>query len=234
MNIIYSCIIDDYDVLRDIKLEEGWRAICFSNTDIVSSAWEIVKIEKSDKIYREIKLMPKKFLPDHDKSVWIDGNLEFHGSLNEFVKDKSGFWLMTHPDRNCLYEEAKRCMELEKDDATIISHQIYKYLVRGYPHNNGLSATGVIVRDNTNENTNFGIEWWKEVSLHSKRDQLSFNYIAHVEKLNFKTFPFLKGFTYHYHVHRQIEIDRRRALKKRKKGRMTTEYIRRYGAHDKI
>lgn len=230
MHIIYSCIVDNYDNLKDIKLEEGWRAICFTNSDIESKTWEIVKIEKGDKIYREIKLMPKKWLPDHDKSVWIDGNLEFKGSLNEFVKDKSGFWLMNHPDRNCVYEEAKRCIELGKDNVDIIKNQIHKYLVRSYPHNNGLSATGVLVRDNTNENSIFGIEWWKEVSLHSKRDQLSFNYVAHENDLEFKMFPFLEGFVYHYHVHRQKELNERLALKKRKKGRVTGEYIRRYGA----
>lgn len=233
-NIIFTCIVDSYDTLNEIKLEEGWRAICFSNTDIQSNSWKIVKIEKTEKIHREIKICPYKFLPEHEKSVWVDGNIIPKISLTEFVKDKEGFWLMAHPDRDCVYEEGKRCIELGKDKPELIELYLSQLRTEGYPAHNGLAATGVIVRNNTEDNVYFGNMWWNIVRKWSNRDQLSFPYIAHKLSLNYKMFPFLEGFEYTYHIHRIKEQEEKRKLRllnksSRRKGGVTKEYLKRYG-----
>jgi len=224
VNYLYTCIIDNYDQLKEVSLPVGWEAICFSNTDIVSKTWKIVRIEKSDKIYREIKIRPDKFLPSHDKSVWIDGNLEFIIPFEQFVKGKDGFWLMTHPDRNCIYEEALRCIELKKDSEEVIRKQMFFYAINDYPKNNGLSATGVLIRDSNIINFQFGEYWWKEIESGSIRDQLSFPYVARLHSLKFKMFPFLEGFQYHYHVPRQLVIKAKAMRRRRFKAKRVRGY----------
>lgn len=221
MNYVYTAIFDSYDELKDIKLIPGWQAICFTNCDIVSKTWKIIKLEKSEKIYRDIKIRPYKYLPEHIRSIWIDGNLELIDSL-QFLVNKGHLCLMTHPDRDCIYKEAERCIELKKDSFEVISSQMERYRTLSYPENNGLVATGVIVRTHNFQNMMLGEIWWDEVQNHSVRDQLSFNFVAHNRQIPFETFPFLQGFQYHYHLHR-IKAQKEKAEKKaaRRKFRKT-------------
>lgn len=226
MNILYSCIVDSYDQLKEVNLPAGWRAICFSNTLIESKTWEIIQIAKQDKIFRDIKIRPHVWLPDHDKSVWIDGNLEIKIPLDQFVKDKDGFWLMTHPDRNCIYEEAKKCIELGKDKIEVIEKQATRYRLIGYPEKWGLSATGCLIRDNNDDNRMFGDCWWGEVRDYSVRDQLSFDYVYwRIAAVQVRHFPFLENIQYHYHVHR---MKVKKEMIKKNRARITKEYYRRY------
>lgn len=235
-NIIFTAIFDNYDKLNEVTLPSGWRAICFSNTPIESATWEIVHVEKYDKVYRDIKIRPHVWLPDHKMSVWIDGNLEIMIPLDKFVegKDEYGFWLMKHPDRNCIYKEAERCIELGKDDAKLIRAQMEWYVSRRYPRENGLGATGCIIRSNELRISEFNEEWWGEVKRWSVRDQLSFDLVCYNRCFlnTVQTFPFLENIKYHYHVERQRKIDERernRATRKRKNGRITDAYRKLYG-----
>ncbi len=239
MIVVYTAIFGTYDILHDIKLEEGCRAICFTDQNIKSDTWEIVRIPSSHRIYREIKIKPHKFLPiGWTKCIWIDGNLEFKGSILEFAKDKNGFWLMNHPDRNCIYEEGQRCKELGKDSPDVIDAQMADYVAKGYPAQNGLSATGVIVREFTKEICDFCNDWWMEVAHGSVRDQLSFNYVAWYHELKFNMFPFLEGFEYHYHEHKKRELEEKRIKKMQNRreeklvSRRTAEYYKRYGHNE--
>lgn len=232
VTILFTAIFDSYDKLNEVTLPVGWRAICFSNIPIESKTWEIVIVEKHDKIYRDIKIRPHVWLPEHDKSVWIDGNLEIAIPLDKFVEEKDGFWLMDHPDRNCVYEEAKRCIELNKDNPEVINAQMERYRLMGLKEESGLCATGCIIRDNNWTNKEFNEDWWKEVKNGSVRDQLSWPYVS--QQRCFLTitqsFPFLENIEYHYHVERQSRIDASARRKKRfKRARTTEAYRKLYG-----
>jgi len=144
--------------------------------------------------------MPHLFLPAHDRSVWIDGHLLPLVNVEEFARDKSGYWLMKHPARNCIYEEANACIQMRKDNPKIIQRQVARYRQDLYPVNNGLVATGVLIRDNNPAFIPVAEQWWEEVRVHSVRDQISFNYVAHKNNLRFNTFSFLEGFKNQYHV----------------------------------
>ena len=110
--------------------------------------------------------------------------------------------------RNCLYEEAKiilyygklntqRCQGGEpgwqcegqctngfpyhhyKDNAKIIENQVNGYYTKGFPPNNGLATTMVILRRHNEKDCIELMEnWWTEIQYGSRRDQLSFNYVA--------------------------------------------------------
>lgn len=194
--ILYTCITNAYDQLHEF--ETPFRKICCTDKYLVSSTWEIVIVDPEPKIFRKVKILPHLFLPEHDKSVWMDGHLVPY-DLSLF-DNKSGFWLMKHPTRTCIYQEARECITLRKDNPATINEQMGRYRLEGYPENNGLSATGVLIRDNTKENNDFNEFWWHQVRTGSVRDQLSFNYSAWKTGLKFNQFPFLQDITKWRHV----------------------------------
>lgn len=184
--ILYTCITGHYDQLHEF--DTPFRKICFTDQLIVSSTWEIKVIDPEPKIFRKVKIIPNLFLPKHERSVWIDGHLQPQ-DLTLF--DRSGFWLMKHPVRTCIYQEAQECITLRKDNPSTINEQMGRYRLEGYPANNGLCATGVLIRDNTEVNRRFGEFWWHQVRTGSVRDQLSFSFSAWKTGLEFEQFPFL-------------------------------------------
>lgn len=197
MNIIYTCITNEYDTLRPIVLPEGWAAMCFTDRKmefdrVDKSGWMVLHIDKYDKNFRDVKICPHKYVGNgFDKYVWIDANLIPQIDLNELVNDKEGFWVMEHPDRVDIVSEAFACIDLKKDSRDIIIPQIEKYQAYGFDCM-GLVATGVIIRDKPCKE--FSEAWWSEVKNHSVRDQISFPYVAWRQKFEYKTFPFLQGF----------------------------------------
>lgn len=202
--ILFTAIFNYYDELAPIN-QPGWDCICFTdNPDMTAQGWRIVRMEPYDKIFRHIKTCPHLFLPNHDLSVWIDGNLTPKISLDQIAKGKTDYTLMQHPERKCLYREAERCIQLGKDDAATINAQMERYRRDKYPAKNGLVATGVIIRPGS-AYERFGEAWWDEIRDGSVRDQLSFNYVAWRHKLRFAMFPFLQGFDKVIHASKRRE-----------------------------
>lgn len=205
MNILYTAIFGPYDKLEDVDPLGGWKYLCFTDQDLKSESWEIVKIDPSgmtfpEKACRQIKIIgPDYYLPKHDVSVWVDANITPGIDLNEFIKGKD-YCLMQHPARQSIYDEAIACVERKKDSPAVISAQIDQYVKEfGYAIP-GLVATGVLVRKNTEKNKEINAAWWHEVERHSRRDQLSFNYVAHKLGFKYQLFPFLQGFNYKQHT----------------------------------
>lgn len=131
---------------------------------------------------RRYKVLPHKYLSEYEYSIWIDGNYEIIGSIQEYIKKyskQSAILCVVHPDRCCVYEEAQACIEIKKDSEDIICMQIDKYRSELYPENNGMIASGILFRKHNNpEVIKIMEDWWKEIEKYSKRDQLSFNYVC--------------------------------------------------------
>ncbi len=186
--IIYTAITNAHDQLHEFPTP--YRKIVFTERQIFSSTWEVKKIQVVPKIFRHIKILPHLFLPPHEKSVWVDGNIT---PTDLSVFDRSGFWLMAHPVRDCIYQELIACTKLKKDDAKLMERQVQKYRLEDYPAHNGMCSTGVMIRDNNPDYYPLLEMWWEEVKNGSVRDQLSFNYCAWKLGFRFDTFPFLEG-----------------------------------------
>jgi hypothetical protein len=103
--------------------------------------------------------------------------------------------------RNCIYDEAQAILNFGKinsertpergiknwkDNPQLIVEQMNRYMVEGYPKNNGLATNPIIIRNHNNSDVIKNMEdWWVEIKYNSKRDQLSFNYITWKNKFNF-------------------------------------------------
>lgn len=184
--VVYTCITGDYDNLREVNSpEKQIDYICFTDRNIESKTWKIRPIPRclkyldDAKIARCMKIAPHLFLSEYDISVWVDGNIQVMGNMHKFIDEnlKNYFSIPKHPDRICVYEEAKAVKNLNKDSAEVVDRQMDKYMSKNYPQNNGMVQSGIMVRRH-NDKRCIAISnlWWNEVREFSKRDQLSFNF----------------------------------------------------------
>ena len=140
---------------------------------------EKIKYKNADptRLARYVKLHPHKLLNDYDYAIWIDANVIHLGDWSQYVqllkKNNSSLGLISHPLRQCFYEEADACKQLNKDNAKLIDHQVKAYREAGLKKGEGLYETNFMVvglKDSMIKKL-FSL-WWKQIIDFSKRDQL--------------------------------------------------------------
>jgi len=206
--VIYTSIFGEEYYLHDPEMElDGWDFICFTDrTDLKSDIWTIrptLKIYDGSRDSKKPKILPHRYLEDYEISVWVDGDAKIIGDVNflvdTYLQDKD-YAVFNHKycgginSRICIYEEAKFIKWLGdihpqkhyKDNLDIINNQVDGYRKEGYPENNGQARNTVILRRHNNKEIIKTMEdWWVEVMYGSKRDQLSFPYVAWKNNLDF-------------------------------------------------
>lgn len=196
--VLYTAITGNYDSINEPVKTPGWEyKLLMNNLDIKPVNWEVLPIvhplqRDPPKMVRYLKLHPWELF-DADISIWVDANIQVTCDLDKFITDyKQGeFTIMKHPDRNCIYKELSACETMRKDNADIMKPQIARYKEEGYPAENGLVSSGLIIRKHTQGVKDFCIKWWDEIARGSHRDQLSFNYVAWKINYKFEYMPFL-------------------------------------------
>ena len=200
--IIYTSVFGGYDNVVE-QGSDGWDWKCFSEDT------HIPIYEDNNRNAKRFKVLPHRYLKDYEYSVFIDGNMSVRGDLNELVdrylKDSNVAFFShsnNHLDgRNCPYDEARTIFQLGdknmkatpdrgmlnyKDNPFVIEKQMNRYIDEGFPKNNGLITGMVILRRHNEADCIQTMEdWWTEIKYNSKRDQLSFNYSAWKNNLNF-------------------------------------------------
>ena len=82
-----------------------------------------------------------------------------------------------HYLRDCIYDEAKECIILKKENSKTIFSQMKKYRNEGMPKNFGLGENGILLRNHNNPEVIQIMElWWEQLQKFSKRDQLSLGF----------------------------------------------------------
>src|ERR1043165_522814 len=187
----YTTIFGPYDTLVDPPFS-SIELVCFTNQrGLREKYWKLINvdipcdsIDMQIRLARRFKILPQEYLPHSDGWIWIDANLKLKTNparLTQFLgeHDLSTFrYPSTWGPRDCLYKEAEACIQRRKDDPGIIRTQIARYRRKGYPENNGLVETSILIRRNTLPCRRFNELWWEEVSQGSRRDQISFPYVA--------------------------------------------------------
>jgi len=185
--IVYTAIFGDYDSLREPRsASTNVRFICFTdNPNLSSKAWEIVHIEPagdSNRLNRQLKLNPHLYLPPHDYSLYIDGNVRIVGCLDGFFDKYAQLTELAAPRhfaRSCLYEEAEACIRSGKGDAAKIRELMAGYREEGFPTNAGLFEMGILFRRTFSADIIRLMEhWWFEYQKGAGRDQISFPFVA--------------------------------------------------------
>tara|TARA_R110001606_G_scaffold352614_1_gene503013 strand:- start:138 stop:815 length:678 start_codon:yes stop_codon:yes gene_type:complete len=205
--VVYTSIFGGYDELHENQYQmDGVDYLCFTDSDIKSDMWDIVKCtpiySDSNRNAKKYKVLPHRYLSEYDYSIWIDGNILIINDIRNLVNNHK-YQVFDHNQtvldpRNCVYKEYDAIMQLGKqnggnykDNPKLMYNQINGYLKDGYPKNNGLATNPIILRNHNDIEVSTLMEaWWLEIKYGSRRDQLSFDYIAW--KHNFK-YTFLNG-----------------------------------------
>ncbi len=95
--------------------------------------------------------------------------------------------------RSCIYDEGATILNLGeknggnyKDNPKLIQRQMGRYMDMHYPRNNGLVVQMEVLRRHNEQDVVDSMEdQWVELKYNSKREQLSFNYIAWKNDLKF-------------------------------------------------
>jgi len=196
--VVYTAITKGYDELKEPKIPAGIDYVCFTDDQLSSNIWkfnsiDLPNISDSTRKARYLKLHPHLFFPNHRWSIWVDGSLSINGNLSILQKEVSLFskiGVYEHAKRDCIYQAAANCIDKNKDNPEIINRQMNHYQSLGYPANNGLVSSGVLVRMHHDSRViKFMEAWWNEIKRFSRRDQLSFNYVSWVKQFAYYGIP---------------------------------------------
>ena len=187
--IIYTTIFGGYDDITKPTLPNNWDWKCFSEKNSIPLYTDNTRNAK------KFKVLPHRYLQDYEYSIFIDGNMYVVGNVNELIEkylSDSNIAFFDHnknrmDPRDCIYDEYNAIMNLGKNDPNqnfkdnpqVMYDQVKRYQDEGYPSHNGL-ITGMVILRRHNEKDCIRVmeDWWTEIKYGSKRDQLSFNYVA--------------------------------------------------------
>lgn len=201
---VYTCITGNYDNLKEIDkrlLEKEVDYYCFTNNkEITSKTWKVIYLEDfnltNHMLNRKIKILGHEMINDkYDILVWMDGNSSLQKKITTFLMeqchlDDYSFCAFKHPDRDCIYEEAKACVRLKKDNKDIITKQMEFYRNDNYPEHNGLCEMSIFVKKAKDKKVIETMNLWYEmITKYSKRDQLSFMWCVAKTNLKLEILP---------------------------------------------
>jgi hypothetical protein len=202
--VVYTSIFGEYDGLLPQRRLKGIDYVCFTDHPLHAVPWEVrimqPKVSDTNRCAKEFKILPHRFFPEYEYSIWIDGNYLVVGDIAKLVETALSGKNMACFDhnqtdgdvRNCIYKEFEYIMQSGhatgkyKDDPFVMQRQIERYKAEGYPVNNGLIFASILIRRHHASDVVSAMEsWWSEISNGSRRDQLSFNYVAWKERFQF-------------------------------------------------
>lgn len=195
MKLIYTCLFGNTDTLKDpLKTTPGWDYICYTNrTDLTSTVWNIITVAPQPLLDERRQSRYWKIVPDHpkeyDTTIYVDATYQvLGGSLDEFAKGKEeGVWMTAHPQRSCLYKEARVVRQKKLEDPLTLHDQILRYRLEDYPEHAGLYRCGVILRNKGAEK--FSKVWWDEIERGTWRDQVSCPYASRKTGIKINPIP---------------------------------------------
>jgi hypothetical protein len=198
--VVYTAITGGYDSLKPQPQEarKGADFVAFLGAPRSSGTWQTRMIHEgfpdpalNAKIH---KILPHRSFPQARYSLWIDGSVTILFShsierlIDRYLAD-CDLAVFRHSSRICLYQEADVCLRRGLDDPALILRQVSRYTHEGYPPNAGLAECTVVLRRHTPAVEAFNEAWWDEIVRNSRRDQLSFPYVAAKMGLRYGTFP---------------------------------------------
>lgn len=196
---VYTAMFGDYDVVIEPQcIEESIDYVCFTDVpEKVPDPWETRELNESNlspKLKSGIvKTLPHKYLPNYEQSMWVDSNIVIKNCLKKFILNVLGnvdIAVPQHRLRECIYTEAKVCIERDLVDEKETYEMVESYRKEGLPENNGLSETRILLRNHQNEKVIQMMElWWKKYRTGPERDQLSFDYARWKTNISYLHLP---------------------------------------------
>lgn len=177
MNAVYTCITNDYDNIRIPKVvTPDVDYILFTdNPKLTHTFWEVRYIKDANQ--REIKILPHKFLPEYDATLWVDGNMFITSSVKDFFRSSHDFITVRHDKRDNVYDEGEAIIRMNKARAKDVQKQLDFYRSKKFVLKQ-LYATGLMFRRNNQRVNTICDKWYQQVEQFTHRDQLALPYVA--------------------------------------------------------
>jgi hypothetical protein len=189
--VAYTAIVDNYNPLQNpLYIDPQIDYVCFTDQPkwcslVNNTVWKCRPFPRMDldatRMNRYVKILPHLFFPEYEYSIYVDGSIRITGDVRELLNQYGHPNMLSfkHPRRSCIYEEGKVCIEMRKEDPDTITRQLEAYRSEGFPERFGLTENNVLIRQHNNPIIIKLMEdWWREVITKSRRDQLSFPYVA--------------------------------------------------------
>ena len=183
---IYVAITDNYDSIKlPEHLNPAFDYILFTDCSVPDTGiWQIRPItyfnSEKARTARFVKMHPHTLLSDYDVAVWIDSNImildDMEFLIRQFLSSGKALGAVPHPSRESIYEEIISCTNRGKDEVNVMREQMAKYKRESFSHCDLIESNFMIFNLRHEEIDRFLNDWWRELDLHSKRDQLSLNY----------------------------------------------------------
>ncbi|MBF0452577.1 MAG: DUF616 domain-containing protein [Candidatus Magnetomorum sp.] len=188
--VIYTAISGDYDNLKSPEyVHKDYDYVCFSDNQFLKSdVWHIVPFEEHFEdmtlTTRQVKLLPHRYFSSYEFSLWIDGSIVLKNDishlLNNYLQNEN-IAMFKHPLHRCsIKDEVAACIELKKDLQRKLIFQRDLYYSLGYNDTvTCIPLTCCIFRRHNEKKLIMAMEeWWTHVRTYSKRDQVSFPFVA--------------------------------------------------------
>jgi hypothetical protein len=202
---IYTVITANYDPLREPScVTPGWDYICFTdNPSIQSNTWKIVLItpepggETPHELSRRYKLLPHKYLPEYDITLYIDASFGVKGDLDALtlpiVADLT--FMLRHIDRSVIDEldDLVRYKTYTREQTNRIQQLIVS---EGYTPSKGTYYNGgLILRKKSTFSDEFMGEWYA-LTKRFHRDQIPLHIL--LDRIKYKPNEYSWNMVKHY------------------------------------
>jgi len=210
--VVYSAITGGKNTINEVvHPDPKVRYICFSDSPgIKSDTWEIHSVDKdiiqrftshnglvdNNRVAKKYKLQPHTIpeINSAEISLWVDGSITLKmQKISKFMRNMligSRFRVFKNPQRESVEEEVEYCVQNKKDRADLLLLQLMHYKKEGFPDQSGLINGSFILREtNYKKVIDFNNLWWEQILEFSKRDEVSFPYLAWLHSFDYNLFP---------------------------------------------
>ena len=200
--VVYTARFGHYDPLREVKLPRSADfdyVVLTDDASLTSETWQVVHTPRQfldpARDAKRVKHLVHEFFPDHEVSVYHDARVDLLQPPEALVatflpEEGDGFGCVRHPERDCLYEEGRKVVEWGIDLEAVVAPQLERYRALGYPEHYGLIAGTVLVRRHQRPDVRAAMEaWFLEMVRGSRREQVSFNFVAWQRGFAFRAQP---------------------------------------------
>lgn len=184
--VVCTSLCGDYErLLPPAYLNDGWTYVCYSDRPRETwGVWEIREIPCQDndltRKSRWAKMNLPALFPDAKWVFWQDANIVIGGDLSGLLEGRgdAGLWMVRHPARECVYQEAQACLTSGKESKENLDAQMEEYAKNGMPQRFGMWENNFFLVDPANKlSEGIFAQWREEYGKYGKRDQLSLPYV---------------------------------------------------------
>jgi len=185
--VVYSVLVGDYEALKEPEvLDPSVRYVLFTdNPTLQSDRWEVIPFDtlglSPRRASRLPKLLPHRYLPEHDVSIYLDASLTIvEADVRKMATDalqENDIAAYPHFERACVYDEIEECIAKGKVEGVAAQMLADRLRAEGFPIKYGLLENAFLIRRNTPRMRALNDAWYAEFRDGPGRDQFHLMYL---------------------------------------------------------